>query len=225
LIFIKYEFYKFLFKNEFFIKNKIKGNKMSLTGVRDTDILILMQLEDHELGPVCQVNSYVRSLCKDPNFWYKRIIEKNYKSMEAIKKFNKRIIKLIPNINGIQIEKIREFFGFKNLQQLSEFLNKFSIYAIAMINANYDHIDITVNQIYNFDENKLPEYLDKNELIFFLRREITKNVYENIEGRLIKIPKLYLSKKTPGYTIFLTGDYISLTERDYKIFKENGVRK
>ena len=47
---------------------------MSLTGNKNTDFLILMQLTDNELTKVCQVNKYVNKLCNDDNFWRNRII-------------------------------------------------------------------------------------------------------------------------------------------------------
>ena len=36
-----------------------------LTGNKDADFIILMKLDDRELGLVCQANKYVRSLCND----------------------------------------------------------------------------------------------------------------------------------------------------------------
>ena len=46
--------------------NKLSGNKQ-------TDFLILMQLTDHELREVCQVSKYINSLCGDDNFWMQRV--------------------------------------------------------------------------------------------------------------------------------------------------------
>jgi hypothetical protein len=61
---------------------KYSINKMSLTGIKDGDILILLQLKDRELGPVCQANKYVASLCKDDNFWKIRIVNKIKRAFE-----------------------------------------------------------------------------------------------------------------------------------------------
>ena len=41
---------------------------MALTGNKDTDFLVLLELNDYELGKVCQVNKYVQSLCNDDFF-------------------------------------------------------------------------------------------------------------------------------------------------------------
>ena len=56
---------------------------MSLTGNKETDFLILMQLTDNELTKVCQVNKYVNKLCNDDNFWRNRIII-NFKYTSSI---------------------------------------------------------------------------------------------------------------------------------------------
>ena len=46
--------------------NKLSGNK-------NTDMLILMNLNDNELGKVCSVNKYVNSICEDKHFWNMRV--------------------------------------------------------------------------------------------------------------------------------------------------------
>ena len=47
-----------------------------LTGNKDVDFLILMELDDRELTIVCRANKYVNSLCKDERFWSNRILLK-----------------------------------------------------------------------------------------------------------------------------------------------------
>jgi hypothetical protein len=44
-----------------------------LTGDKNLDIDIINRLSDTELGTVCKVNKYVRSLCNDNILWRKRI--------------------------------------------------------------------------------------------------------------------------------------------------------
>lgn len=46
-----------------------------LTGIKDADFLVLMQLNDYELTQVCQVNRYVQKLCNDDQFWRNRFIK------------------------------------------------------------------------------------------------------------------------------------------------------
>ena len=56
------------------IKNKIFKIKMQ-SGNKDTDLLILQELDDRSLMNTCVLNSYFASLCKDENFWMNRIIK------------------------------------------------------------------------------------------------------------------------------------------------------
>ena len=50
---------------------------MALTGNKDIDFKILLELNDTELGRVCQVNKYVNSLCNDDNFWRLKVYRFN----------------------------------------------------------------------------------------------------------------------------------------------------
>ena len=47
-----------------------------LTGNRDADSLILMNLNDRELDIVCESKEYIKYLCDDDKFWLNRIVEK-----------------------------------------------------------------------------------------------------------------------------------------------------
>jgi hypothetical protein len=47
-----------------------------LTGNKNIDFSILMQLDDKELGVVCKTNKKVREICKDEMFWSNRIVKK-----------------------------------------------------------------------------------------------------------------------------------------------------
>jgi hypothetical protein len=44
---------------------------MTFTGIKDVDMSILMRLEDQDLTNICQVNTYLASLCND-NFYRQR---------------------------------------------------------------------------------------------------------------------------------------------------------
>ena len=46
---------------------------VTFTGVKDVDMLILMQLDDKSLFRTCKVNKYVNDLCKSENFWRNRL--------------------------------------------------------------------------------------------------------------------------------------------------------
>ena len=48
---------------------------MSFVGNKNLDMDLLMLLNDKDLGAVCGVNKYAKSLCDDPIFWRKRLIK------------------------------------------------------------------------------------------------------------------------------------------------------
>jgi len=48
----------------------------TLSGIRDVDLKILQELEDHEISKVCSVNKYVAKLCEDESFWLNRLLKK-----------------------------------------------------------------------------------------------------------------------------------------------------
>ena len=86
-----------------------------LTGNKDTDILILMQLEDHELGAICQVNKYIHSLCVNDLFWLNRIINRINQTCILARKipfFNK----MECTVDRINVENILDYFGFKTFE-------------------------------------------------------------------------------------------------------------
>ena len=47
-----------------------------LTGQKDTDLLILQELDDESLQSICQVNKFAKALCDKDTFWMNRIISK-----------------------------------------------------------------------------------------------------------------------------------------------------
>ena len=49
---------------------------MSLSGIRDVDLKILMELEDRDLFNYCIANKAINNLCKNENFWRNRFIKK-----------------------------------------------------------------------------------------------------------------------------------------------------
>lgn len=60
------------------------GKTVILTGIKDTDLLILQKLDDEDLLQACLVNKAINRACKDESFWRNRSLEKyplpsNYK--------------------------------------------------------------------------------------------------------------------------------------------------
>lgn len=61
-------------------KSPIVKKDVTFTGVKDVDLLILMQLDDKSLFRTCKVNKYVNELCKNEDFWRNRFQNKFGKS-------------------------------------------------------------------------------------------------------------------------------------------------
>ena len=194
-----------------------------LTGIKDTDILILLQLEDHELGPVCSVNSYVRSLCNDENFWRIRIINKIKKGLENNLKFYPGLGKR--EITGIAIDEIKKYFGFSTLKELNTYLNKIPTTALYYSYSRFTYMDNFITPFFEFDENLLPKYVNLKEIMFYLRREFNINFYEKKHENTVTIPKLYLKKDAPGYTRKMSHiPHITLHPTSYEEFKKLQIR-
>ena len=94
---------------------------MSLTGVKDVDMEIILQLEDRELPRVCAVNKYVNEICQSDAFWYRRLLNRITKVRDDnLSKYKKLIL---IDITGERIKEMQRFYGLKNLKDLNSFLN------------------------------------------------------------------------------------------------------
>ena len=71
----------------------------TLTKNKDTDIIILQQLNDYELGKVCTVNKYVNSICNDDKFWLNRTML-NFK------------------LTGEETNRMKKYLGFGTYKEL-----------------------------------------------------------------------------------------------------------
>ncbi len=156
---------------------------MSLTGIRDIDIQILLKLEDSELPRVCAVNKYVNKLCEHDDFWYRRIMNKIAKAKEY--NFSKVQGLIDIPITGQRIKEMQEFFGFEKLKELNEFMNKLprnSLYQVYVIFKDYDD---SINSTYkiNIHTEEFPKYINRKELINELRRNFAINFQKPIDNK------------------------------------------
>src|SRR5579883_2736487 len=54
-----------------------------LSGIRDVDLQILTNLNDHDLFSICQIkNKYINSLCNNESFWRNRFLDKYGKNFK-----------------------------------------------------------------------------------------------------------------------------------------------
>lgn len=133
----------------------------TLTKNKDTDIIILQQLSDYELGKVCSVNKYVNSICNDNKFW-----------------LNRTMLKF--NLTGEETQKMKKYLGFHTYKELYVYLSTFYI--------NISGTDIKIKRedvIYLFKNEKmidelieknlqptLPRWMNREELVYDIRRKI-----------------------------------------------------
>ena len=156
---------------------------MRFSGNKDTDFLILMQLNDRELGTVCQVNKYVRSLCEDDIFWMNRIINNMKKTCLIAKN---TIHKENKNHNCDQLRTdiypVKDFFGFETFQDLYKYLKKFTkgmqLWIISDI-LFQRKILIYLNDRVKIDKFLLPEYMNYDKLIYHYRKTFVESVSKN----------------------------------------------
>ena len=119
---------------------------MSLTGIRDIDIEILLKLNDIELCKVFTLNKYINNLYESNDFWYRRIINR----ISTTKKYNFSRIKTLHNIE-ITAERVREmqkYYGIDKLKGFNYFLNKLPENALYQDYFAFDNHDDSINNIY-----------------------------------------------------------------------------
>ena len=183
---------------------------MSLTGLKDVDMEIILHLEDKELPRVYAVNKYVNEICQSDAFWYKRLIKKIAK-VRDINLANYKELKII-DINGERIREIQQFFGLKSLKELNSYLNELPTNAIYLLYYSFPsfdkHIKITYEQ---FNENELPKYINREELRYEMRRRLAKAHYFLTNNRRI-------NNHTFQFTIIPTPK--ELPKEGYDIYKK-----
>lgn len=159
-----------------------------LTGYKDTDFIVLMQLNDRELGLVCQVNKYVNSLCNEPQFWLNRIMA-NFPQYP---------------FTGEEIRKMKDYLGFSTIRELYVYLKSIPekvIFGFGTGNNLYEtkkYIPILIKYLSeqtfidkvisdNLTKN-IPKWFNKEELIYELRRKFpTSALRENLFAEKMKI--------------------------------------
>lgn len=150
---------------------------MTLTGIRDIDIEILLKLDDLDIFHISIVNKYMNMICENNNFWYKKIINK----IEKTKRDNFSKVKNLDSIDIIaeRIREMQKYFGFENLKRLNYFLNRIPVNALYQEYYKFEN-DRNINIIYQTDINThtFPKYINREELIYELRRSYAINRYK-----------------------------------------------
>jgi len=178
---------------------------MSLTGIRDIDIEIILKIDEKELPKMYLVNKYINKICQSDDFWYKKIINK----IVAAKKDNFSKVKELTDIEvtGKRIKQMKEFFGFQSLRELNDFLNLANSKAPYQIYYEFDRPNFqnAIKTIYgDLNEIKLPKYINRDELVYEIKRNyvITKypHIY-NVDSFAYKSFIFNLSPFFPSYSV------------------------
>jgi hypothetical protein len=180
------------------------NQKIGFTGQKDADTAILMRLDDKELEAVCSVNKYVNALCEKQSFWLSRIIYGLKKTCELASR-----MPIYKDIIGCElfeesIKPIYDYFGFTHYRELYNYFNKFtkgeqlSISFFILNSEGELYFENLVNKVYTVFRDKLPKFVNYQELIYYLRRKIVKQFYRLEKGdyypEIIKLSGLLYNK-------------------------------
>ena len=186
---------------------------MSLTGIKDVDMNIILQLEDRELPRVCAVNKYVNEICESDAFWYRRLINRITKVRDDnLSKYKKLII---IDVTGERIREMQRFLGLKSLKELNVFLNELPSSAIYVAYYYLYKFNQNLQNTYKkFNENELPKYINKDELRYEMRRQVVKAQYSPGNNRNLNFP---------SFQIDITPFPTKLIPEVYDAYKSMGI--
>ena len=194
---------------------------MSITGQKELDIEILLNLSDYELIKVCEVNKYVNSICNSDAFWYKRVI----KRIENVRNdnFKKEKTLVFAEITADRIRELMSFYGFNNLKEFNKYLNTLpekSLYLFYFDSITW--LSGIFDESYRIEKEKLPKYINYDELIYEIRRQYIRN-YFTPDRDIISSPIINLVN-IPGYN---RNDTFAQKIYDdvYNIYKRLGIIK
>lgn len=151
------------------------------SGIKDVDMMILLNLTDYELTRVCQVNKYVNSICKDDNFWLKRILQTAQSSLESnLEAYSQYASAVdVKSVNRVDVDEARNFYGFGSYSEFYKFIVEAVdnlpqlIYYIIIFPKLYPNV---VKKLYRINSEKLPKWIIYEDLIYYIKRKLLKNI-------------------------------------------------
>ena len=154
--------------------NKLSGNK-------NVDMLILMNLNDNELSKVCSVNKYINSICEDKHFWNTRI-----RMLLNVKENELHELRRYLNLDGkdLYVYLVTKDIGWEYRDLLILFLLKYQ-----------NFIDEVIQ--YTIPKN-LPRYINREEYTYFLRGIFAKYF---VERRVVNVDSFYPEKDFLTYQL------------------------
>ena len=181
-----------------------------LSGNKDTDALILMKLNDKDLSSICQINSYISSLCSDDTFWRNRVL---YRFRLPINITNeiKDYLSWTSNPWKEYYFWLTSILVYKHAKKLKvdDFLFEFpNLYVIASYRKNLIHnisyISLLEKKVQELQLKSLPSWLG-NDFIVKVRRKLFKEIFvHKIDANTIEeeIEKEFYSILEEVKTIF-----------------------
>ena len=201
----------------------MSNTRTGLTGLRQTDMLILQKLRDDELEPVCATSEYLKSICDDPIFWYNRITNKLKLSTEIYGQvFPEAYARRTFHGTHQDIDDVKDYYGFKTLKELSAFMDHIPPKGLFNTFQHDYQPDNDIKNAFDIDRDLLPNVINYENLIFHLRREFakSKNTYRN--DRIILVPESYIKEDTPGYN--QKYEVLLLTPASLNVLRKVGIK-
>ena len=131
---------------------------MSLTGIKDLDLTILLNMDDVSLENMCRVNKYAKKMCNNNYFWYLKFTN---------------IIKNLPFDKSIDYKSL--YFEIHNLNDFINFIIYNDNQPLKLWLLKY-HLTAYENVVFN----KLNDYLSSLNDIHTLsgKEEVIKSAYD-----------------------------------------------
>ena len=142
-----------------------------LSGDKNVDMLILMNLNDGELAKVCEVNKYIHGICQNRDFWNMRI-------------------RMLLNVSQSELHQLRNYLNLDG-KELYVYLVTKDIrweYKDLLILFLLKYQNVIDEIVQNAIPQVLPKYINKQEYIYFLRATIAKYF---VERRVVNVDSFY----------------------------------
>ena len=130
-----------------------------LSGDKNADMLILMKLNDHELSKVCEVNKYIHGICQNRDFWNMRI-------------------RMLLNVSENELHELRRYLHMDG-KELYVYLVSIWKYHHMLILFLLKYQSFINEVIEKSIMETLPKYINKEQLIYYLRGKIPKLILED----------------------------------------------
>jgi hypothetical protein len=157
----------------------------SISGIKDVDVEILLNLDNKDLINVCLTNSHFREICESNAFWRRRVMKEAKISNDNLN-FLIEYLNFEPTLKGVQ-----ELYNFLILDDAPITKTKLLL--------NSKEIDDTVkDKLNNFIETPgfIKEHGSKNNFLYYTRRNYFNLDIKIFIGAKNKAAKLFDKEST-----------------------------